>query len=680
MTETPLTPNPALTNWTEPLGLPEFAAITDEDYKHAFDAALAAHRAEIDAIAAQTAMPSFDNTILALERAGEALSRVSALFWLKAGTDTNPAIQTLEREIAPAMSRHFSAVAMNAALFARVDALWQSRKEQDWTVEQARVVERTWKGFVRAGAALGADDQKRLAAIGERLAELGACFGQNVLADESSWALILEAEADLAGLPPFLRDAMAAAAKARGHEGKHAVTLSRSIVVPFLTLSERRDLREQAWRAWTARGENGGETDNRAIIAETLSLRAERARLLGHDSFAALKLDDTMAKTPQAVNDLLGTVWEKALSAAAAEEMELQAVAASAGLNHDIAGWDWRFLAEQLKAQKHAFSEGELKPYLKLERVAEAAFDVAGRLFGLTFIPRPDVAGWLPDVKVFEVREKDGALKGVFLADYFARPSKRSGAWMSALQGQHAIDGGRIPIIYNVMNFGGGDPALLSLDDARTLFHEFGHALHGLLSDVTYPSVAGTAVSRDFVELPSQLYEHWLTTPQVLSAHARHHETGEAMPQALVDKVLAARNFNAGFDTVEFTASALIDMAYHARADAPNDPAAFEAAELQRLALPAAIPMRHRSPHFQHVFAGEGYAAGYYSYMWSEVLDADAFQAFEEAGDPFDPATAEKLRRHVYASGGSLDPEAAYIAFRGRLPTPDAMLRKRGLA
>jgi len=670
-----------LTNWKGPHGLPDFTRIDDADFGPVFDAALAAHTAEIAAITDSSEAPSIGNTLAALELSGEALDRVSAIFWCRAGAHTNEVIQKLEREIAPKMSRHWSAISMNEKLFARIDDLYARRDTLGLDAETLRVLEKTWKSFVRSGARLDAEGKKRLAAINEELAGLGTRFSQNLLADESSWVLLLD-EKDLDGLPDFLRDAMAQAAKARGHEGRYAVTLSRSIYEPFTTYSTRRDLREQAWKAFIMRGENGGETDNGEVVRRTLELRAEKAALLGYESYAALKLDDTMAKTPDAVHGLLNPVWEKALAKAAADREEMQRLAAEAGSNDVIAGWDWRFWQERLRAAKYAFDEAELKPYFQLDRIIAACFDVAGRLFGLSFEEQQGIPLWHPDARAFLVRRKDGSELGLFLADYFARPSKRSGAWMSSLQSGYRLGKGSRPIIYNIMNFAkaaAGEPALLSVDEAKTLFHEFGHALHGMLTDVTWPSVSGTSVSRDFVELPSQLYEHWLTVPEVLEKHALHHETGEPMPKELLDKMLAARTFGAGFATVEFTASALVDMAFHARKDAPGNPLAFEAETLAKLQMPDAIAMRHRTPQFQHVFAGEGYSAGYYSYMWSEVLDADAFAAFEETGDPFNPELAEKLRKNIYAAGGSKDPEALYTAFRGKLPSPEAMMVKRGL-
>jgi peptidyl-dipeptidase Dcp len=479
---------------------------------------------------------------------------------------------------------------------------------------------------------------------------------------------------------------MQAAARERGEEGGYLVTLSRSIIEPFLTFSTRRELREQAFSAWAARGANGGETDNIAIVRETLALRAEKAKLLGYDNFAALKLDNTMAKTPDKVNALLRQVWDKARSKALEEQASLEGLIAEEGKNHPVMPWDWRHYSEKLRQRMFDFSESELKPYLQLEKIIEACFDVAERLFGIKAVEIKDVPAYHPDVRVFEIRDAEGDLKALFLGDYFARSSKRSGAWMSSFQSQHRLptkrgDEGELPIIYNVCNFAkpaAGKPALLSLDDARTLFHEFGHALHGMLSNVTYPSVSGTGVSRDFVELPSQLYEHWLTVPEILEKYAVHYQTGEPMPKSLLDKVLAARTFNAGFATVEFTSSAIVDMAFHTRG-AVADPMAVQSEVLSELGMPASIVMRHATPHFQHVFSGDGYSAGYYSYMWSEVLDADAFSAFEEVGSPFDPVMARKLKNNIYAVGGSIDPEETYKAFRGKLPDPTAMLKKKGL-
>ncbi len=659
------------------MGLPRFDAISEDDFAGVFEAAAKAHCEEIEAIASNSEPATIANTLAALELSGETLSRVSAIFWCRMGAHTNELIQALERDIAPKMARHYTAIGLNKKLFARIDTLYQARDDLALDAETKRALEKCWKEFVRAGANLEGEARKRFAAINEELASLGTKFGQNVLADESKWALVLD-ESDLDGLPDFLRDAMAEVAKSQGHDGKFVATLSRSIAEPFLTFSGRRDLRETVHNAFVARGEQ----TNWPVIGQTVGLRDERAKLLGYDSFAAYKLDDTMAKTPGAVMDLLEPVWQRAKASAAKDQMELARIAAAEGNNHPIAAWDWRHYAEKLKAERFDFDEAELKPYLELENIITACFAVATRLFGLTFEEKSGIAGWHRDVRSFVVKNADGSERGVFLADYFARPSKRSGAWMSALQSGHKLEDGDKPIIYNIMNFAkpaDGEPVLLSMDDALTMFHEFGHALHGLLSEAVWPSLSGIAVSRDFVELPSQLYEHWLTTPDVLETYVVHHKTGKPMPEALRQKLLAAKTFNAGFQTVEFTASALMDMAYHSAGTPPDDPKEFEAKTLEKLGMPDAIAMRHRSPQFLHVFSGDGYSAGYYSYMWSEVLDADAFAAFEETGDVFSPTEAQKLLKNIYSAGDTADPKELYLAFRGKMPTADAMMKKRGL-
>ena len=677
----PAQPNPLTGTWAGPDGLPDFAALRPEHFPPAFAAALAAHRAEIAAIAAQPAAPDFDNTIVALERSGADLTRIANLFFVLAGADTSEALQSVERDITPLLSRHDSDMFMNAALFARVDGLWQRRATLGLDPQAARLLERYHVRFVRAGAGLDAASKERLANIGERLASLGTAFGQNVLADESGYSLVLE-DGDLGGLPDFVLAAASAAAAERGHQGKHVVTLLRSSIEPFLTFSTRRDLREKAHRAWMARGENGGATDNRAIIAEMVALRAERARLMGYDSFAAFRLDDAMAKTPAAARGLLDEVWQRAQRRAAAERDELQEMIRAEGGNFTLAPWDWRYYAEKVRKARYDLDEAQIKPYLQLDRMIAMAFEAARRLFGLTFTPA-DIPLHHPDARAWRVAGADGREVGLFIGDYFARPSKHSGAWMTSLRDQDRLAGDVRPVIVNVMNFAKpapGEPALLSFEDATTLFHEFGHGLHGLLSDVAYPTLAGTNVATDFVELPSQLYEHWLTVPDLLRTYAVHHRSGEPMPQTLIDRILAARTFNQGCATIEYTSSALVDLDLHTRPDPGSlDVTAFERASLARIDMPPDIVMRHRLPHFQHLFSGDGYAAGYYSYMWSEVLDADAFAAFTEAGDAFDPATAKRLHDFIYAAGNRRDPADAYKAFRGRLPSVDALLKKRGL-
>ncbi len=672
--------NPLLEPWTGPFEAPPFDRIEPAHFRAAFDATLKDARREIDAVAAGPSAPTFANTIEALERTGRSLDRVARVFFNLAGAATNDELQAIEREIAPVLSRLHSATYMNEALFKRVDALKADEDQLGLSAEQARVLERYHLEFTRAGSGLAPEPKARLTAIGERLARLAAEFGQNVLADEKAWLMLLDEE-DLEGLPDFYRASAARIAAERGHPERFAVTLSRSSIEPFLQLSARRDLREAAFRAWTGRGESGGATDNRAIAAEMVSLRAERARLLGYESYAHYRLADTLAKTPRAALDLLESVWAPGVSSALKEEEALQEIAASEGGNFKVAPWDWRYLAEKRRKVEFDFDEGELKPYLQLDRMIVAAFYAASRLFGLGFQERFDLKLYDADVRAWTVSGRDGKPIALFIGDYFARPSKRSGAWMSNFRGQRKLDGPQLPIVVNVMNFAKGaegEASLLSLADARTLFHEFGHALHGMLSDVTYPLISGTHVAGDFVVFPSQLYEHWIKEPEMLRRFALHYKTDEPMPEALIAKLLKARRFNQGWATVEYTASALVDLKLHLDPSPGDvDVVAFERQELARIGMPDAIAMRHRTPHFQHIFSG-GYSAAYYSYLWSEVLDADGFEAFEEAGDIFDAEVAQRLHDFVYAACGSRDYDEAYERFRGRPPSPAALFRKRG--
>jgi len=678
--------NPLLAPWTGPYGLPPFADIRAEHFAAAFSVAMRDHLAEIDALAATSEAPTFANTIAAFDRSGRLLDRVSALFHNLTSSETSPALQAVQREMAPLLAAHDSRVFTHAALFARIDALHGRRDRIGLDPEQQRVVERFHLDFVRAGAKLAPAEQMRHAAIMQRLAELTTRFGQNVLADESEFRLVLEGEADLAGLPAFVRDAAQQAARERGIGDGAMITLSRSHIVPFLTFSERRDLREAAWRAWTSRGEHEGASDNRGVAAEILQLRLEQARLHGYASYADFALSDTMARSQAAVTSLLEQVWRPARARADDERAALEALARSQGESGAIKAWDWRFYAEKVRQERYQLDEAAVKPYFPLERMVAAAFDCAARLFGISFVARDDIAVYHPDVRVYEVHGAAGPI-GLFLHDNFARPTKRSGAWMSSYR-QQSRNGGDaagpvLPIVVNNNNFAKGAPGaptLLSVDDARTLFHEFGHGLHGLLSNVTYERVSGTSVLRDFVELPSQLFEHWLEEPEVLKRHARHYQTGAPIPDALIERLHLARHFNQGYETVRYAASALVDMAVHARTSSePVDVVAFERAELERLGLPAAVGVNHRLVHFQHLFSGSGYAAGYYVYLWAEVLDADGFDAFVEAGDPFDAAVARRLARFIYSSGNSIEPGEAYRAFRGRPATPEPMLRQRGL-
>ena len=670
--------NPLLEDWTAPFGLPPFTRIKPEHFPPAFDRAMDEEIAEIAAITGAPEVATFANTIEALERSAPLLERIENVFHGLNSSATNKDIDAVARDYMPKLAEHRTKIALDPELFARIDALHRNRETLGLAPDQLRLLERYHLRFVRAGAALGCEDKARMTEIQTRMATLHVHFGQNVLFDEDEWRLVLGAD-ELDGLPDFAREAAAGAAKERGLDGKYVITLSRSSVEPFLSFSARRDLRETAYRAWVQRGEHRGEHDNAPLIAELLALRQEQARLLGYESYAAYRLDDTMAKTPGAAEHLLEQVWTPAKHRAAEERAELAEAANADGLNAPLAPWDWRYYAEKVRAAKYEFDESAVKPYFVLDNMVAAMFETAARLFGLNFVPRSDCPVYHPDVRAYEVRDGSGTVIGVFLHDNFARPGKRSGAWMSSFRDQESLDGEVLPIVLNNNNFSKGDPTLLSFDDARTLFHEFGHGLHGLLSHVRYRSQSGTAVRRDFVEFPSQIMEHWVSAPETLRKYARHYQTGEPLPEALLEKLLAARNFNQGFATVEYTASAMIDMELHARkGDEPVDIAAFERDFLARVGMPAEIGLRHRPTHFGHLFDGAGYAAGYYAYMWAEVLDADGYAAFTDDGDVFDPELAAKLKV-IYSAGDTRDPMALYREFRGREPTIDALLAQRGL-
>ncbi|RCL01331.1 MAG: peptidyl-dipeptidase Dcp [Candidatus Tokpelaia sp. JSC085] len=667
--------------WNGALGLPDFSILRDDGFAPAFDAALQAAEEEIEALATLQDAPTIENFLVPFELSGKDLDRISAVFFVRAGVHSNEPIQNLERDLAPKLSRFYSRLLMDSRLFYKIDTLYQQRETCKFDSETCRVIEETWKKFVRNGARLGIKGKERLAEINERLAVLMTLFNHNVLKDDNNWVLYLETEEELAGLPHDLRNAMSQAARERGREKACAVILTRAIIIPFLTFSDRRDLREAAMEAWTGRGANGGAADNSLIITEIARLRDEKAKLLGFSSYAAFKLDSSMAKTSDMVMDLLLPVWEKAKKKAKIEQDALQRLAAESGHDKTFTAWDWHYYAEKLKSRQYAFDQAELKPYLQLEHMIQAAFWVAKKLFGLIFEEKK-MPLWHADARLWLVKNADGSVLGIFIGDYFARASKQSGAWMSALQSQHKLGWkGAKPIVYNINNFARSSqavPTLLTLDDAYTLFHEFGHALHGLLSDVTWPSVSGTSVTRDFVELPSQLYENWLTVPKVMEKFARHYKTGQAMPKKLLKKIIEAKSFNSGFETVQYISSALIDIAVHS-GRLFNDPAQFEKAELKRLGMPDTITMMHRLSHFKHVFSGDDYSAGYYSYLWSEVLDVDAFAAFTESGDVFNPQLAVKLKECIYSTGGSADPVKLYKAFRGHVPSADAIIRERGL-
>jgi peptidyl-dipeptidase Dcp len=674
-----MTDNPFFEAWNTPFATPPFDRIAPEHFRPAYAKAISEHAVEIAAIAADRSEPTFENTILALEKSGRLLTKVEAVFGNLAASHTNDAIQEIEREMAPVLAKHWNDIYLNEKLFRRIDALSSKVASLALDAESRRVLERYHLDFVRAGAKLKDGARARFAAIVEELATLGTSFGQNVLADEQDFILPLK-ESDLAGVPEFAREAAAETAKERGVAAPFAVTTSRSSVEPILQFADNRELREKLFKAWTTRGDNANAHNNRAIIAKTINLRAERAKLLGYATFADYKLADTMAKTPENARHLLDQVWTPAKRRAEEEARALQEMIAEDGGNFELAAWDWRYYAEKLRKKRYDLDETEIKPYFQLDKMIAAAFDTAHRLFGLDFAERHDIPIYHPDVRVWEVT-RQGAHVGLFYGDYFARASKRGGAWMSSFRDQQNIGESVTPLIVNTCNFPKGEPALLSFDEARTLFHEFGHGLHGLLSQVRYPRLSGTNVAQDFVELPSQIFEHWLEVPQTLQSFAVHAKTGQPIPQALLERLNEARNFNQGFATVEFLASAFVDLDFHAVANPGElDVASFQEGALERIGMPKEIVMRHASPHFLHIFSGEAYSAGYYSYLWSEVLDADGFDAFKEKKDPFDPATAKKLHDYIYSAGGTRDFAQAYRLFRGRDPSIEPLLEGRGLA
>ena len=666
--------NPLLTDWDTPFQIAPFDRISDDDFAPAFEQALAQDLKDTLAVAQNPDAPSFANTIEALMSTGQKLDKVLSTFYTIAGADSNAAREALMRDFSPKLSAHSSEIYSNKALFARIDRLWTERGALDLDDEQARVLMLTHRNFIRAGAGLTGAAEVRMKEIKERLAVLGTEFSQNLLADERDWHMQLS-DSDMKGLPEFLTAAAKVVGSEKGVEGA-IITLSRSLVVPFMQFSPRRDLRETAYKAWTARGANGGATDNRDLAREMLALRQEMAKLLGYPDFASFKLETEMAKTPENVRQLLDDVWTPAKARAEQDAEVLTAMMQADGLNGDLEKWDWRYYAEKRRKAEHDLDEATLKPYFQLDRMIDAAFDCANRLFGLSF-ESVDIPLYHPDCRAWEVT-RNGDHIALFIGDYFARGSKRSGAWCSAMRSQAKLPKVQAPIVINVCNFAKSDPALLSYDDARTLFHEFGHALHQMLSNVRYEMVSGTSVPRDFVELPSQLYEHWLEVPKVLQSFATHVDTGAAMPADLLDKVLKAATFDMGFQTVEYVASAMVDLAFHTQ-DVPTDIIARQDDILQSMGMPPAIGMRHATPQFGHVFSGGYYASAYYSYMWSEVMDADAFAAFEEKGDAFDADLAQSLEANILSRGGSEDPEVLYKAYRGRLPGVGALLKGRGL-
>jgi peptidyl-dipeptidase Dcp len=676
--------NPLLARWTGPYGgFPAFDEVRVEGFRPALEAAMAGQLAETERIASAADPPGFENTLAALERSGRALDRVTSLYGVWSSTMSSPEFQAVEREMAPRLAAFHDRITQNEKLFARIAAVYEARDKTGLNPEHRRLAWLYYTNFVRAGARLDAPAKARLSEINQRLAALFTSFSQNVLADENDYLLVLQGEADLAGLPESVRSAAAAAAEARGHQGKWAVLNTRSSMEPFLTCADRRDLREKVWRTYYSRGDHGDAKDNKAIITEILRLRAERARLLGYPTHAHWRLENTMAKTPERALQLMEAVWAPAVARVHEEVADMQAIADKEGAGIKIAPWDYRYYAEKVRKVKYDLDEHEIKPYLQLEKLREAIFWVAGELLGFRFAPVAGVPVYHPDVRVFQVKDAAGRHAGLWYLDPYARPGKRSGAWMNAYRRQERFDGEVTTIVSNNANFVKGrpdEPILISWTDAQTLFHEFGHALHGLSSSVSYPSLAGTAVARDYVEFPSQLLEHWLSTPEVLDRFARHHKTGQPMPRELAQKIERAATFNQGFATVEYLAAALVDMKLHLAGDRPIDPDAFERDTLKALGMPEEIVMRHRTPQFTHVFASDNYSAGYYSYLWSDTLTADAFEAFTEGAGPYDKEVARRLRDHVFSVGNTVDPADGYRAFRGRDAGIAALMRKRGFS
>lgn len=669
-------------DWETPYGVPPFDLIKVEHYLPAFREAVKQHQQEIETIASNPEEPNFENTLAALEKSGALLRKVRNVFSVLNGSMTNDEMQKIDEQVTPLLSNHRDDIMFNQALFERIKAAYDQENNLDLTGEQQALLEEYYKDFVRGGANLSEEEKADLRKINEELSNLSMRFGQHVLKENNRYELVIENESNLAGLPQSVIDGAARAAEERGHSGKWVFTLTRSSITPFLTYSEKRDLREEIFKAYINRGNHDDELDNKAIAAKMAALRVKRARLLGYNTHAHYILEENMAKNPQNVYDLLWQIWNPALEKAKQEASDLQVLIDEEGLDFDLQPWDWWFYAEKLKHQKFDLSEEMLKPYFELNKVREGAFYVANQLYGIEFVERTDIPSYHPDVKVFEVKDADGSHIGVFYGDYFSRSSKRGGAWMNSFRKQYRLEGKETtPVVTNNLNLtkpSGDNPALLTFDQALTLFHEFGHALHGLLSDCTYPRLSGTSVPRDFVELPSQIMEHWAAEPEVLKVYARHYETDVPLPQELIDKLEKAGHFNQGFTTVEYMAACFLDMDWHTLIEPEEkDALAFEEQSMEEIGMIPEIVVRYRTPYFQHIFAG-GYSSGYYSYIWSEVLDTDAFHAFKETS-LFDQETADSFRRNILSKGGTGDPMEMYKSFRGREPEVKYLLQKRGL-
>jgi peptidyl-dipeptidase Dcp len=675
--------NPLVADWAGPYGgVPAWDKVVVADFKPALEIAMNENLAAVDAIAKNPAAPTFENTIAALEKSSRTFDRVQAYFGVWSSNMNSDEFQRVDTEMAPVLAAFGDKITQNEPLFKRIEAVYNSPDKAKLTPEQQRLTWLYYTNFVRSGARLDAKAKARMSEINQALAGLYTKFGQNVLADEQGVFLTIESEADLAGLPQPLRDAAAAAAERKKVPGKWVITNTRSSVDPFLTYSDRRELREKAWRMFTMRGDNGDANDNNALIPQILALRAERAKLLGFETHAHWRLENSMAKNPERAMQLMEAVWKPAIGRVAEEVADMQRVADAEGAKITIEPWDYRHYAEKVRKAKYDLDQNEVKQYLELEQMREAMFWVAGQLFNFKFTPITNVPVYHPDVRVWEVSDMaTGRHIGVWYFDPFARDGKRSGAWMNAYRNQERFDGDVTTIVSNNSNFvkgKPGEPVLISWDDATTLFHEFGHALHGLSSNVNYPSLSGTSVARDFVEFPSQLLPHWLSTPEVLNSFARHYKTGAPIPPSLVARIEKAATFNEGFKTTEYLGSALVDMKMHLAGATPIDSKKFEKETLDALGMPKQLVMRHRPTQFLHIFSGDGYSAGYYSYLWSDTLTADAFEAFEEGKGPYDKEVAKRLTDHVFSVGNTVDPADGYRAFRGRDPKIDALMRSRG--
>lgn len=674
--------NPFFGTWETPFETPPFDIIKETDFMPAFIAGIDMNKAEIALITESTKKPNFKNTIEALDKSGVLLTKVDSVFSCLNGANTNDEIQQIARDVTPLLSKHQDDILLNATLFEKVKVVYEKKDSLNLNVEQNTLLEETYKAFVRGGANLDKEKQAELRGINEELSNLTLKFGQNILKEDNAFQLVIDNKVDLVGLPDAVIAGAAEAATALGHEGKWAFTLHKPSWIPFLQYSEKRDLREKIYKAYYNRGNNDNELDNKVIAAKIAALRVQRANLLGYKTHAHFVLEENMAKVPENVYELLNQLWEPALRIAKKEAEEMQAIIEAEGNNFKLESWDWWYYAEQLKKAKYALEDEVLRPYFKLENVIDGVFMVATNLYGLQFEERMDIPKYHEDVKVFEVKEADGSHVGILYTDYFPRPSKRGGAWMNSLRKQSRIKGKNItPVIYNVGNFTKptvDKPSLISLEDVGTLFHEFGHALHGLLSDCSYETLSGTAVSRDFVELPSQIMENWALHPDVLKMYAKHYETGESIPQELIDKITNAGHFNQGFISVEYLAASILDMDWHTLTEAKEqDVWEFENASMNKIGLIPEIISRYKTPYFNHIFSG-GYSSGYYSYIWAEVLDADAFDAFKETS-LFDQETANSFRKNILAAGGTEDPMTLYVRFRGSEPKVEPLLKKRGL-